>query len=140
MKRLFSSAIISMLLCCGCESSEPDGLQPPIKTNVNTVAVSPTGGQAVVFATNYSSWWLNNAACTDDSGSVNEFYSETGVSIETDWMQLTVPSENRNYLYIELSENGPFSARNITVVMQSGNAFKTLSITQDAAVCTDSSR
>lgn len=132
MKRLFFSAIISMLLCCGCEGL--DGLQQPIKTDIDTVAIPPAGGQAVVFATNYSSWWLDNAACTDDSGSVKEFYSETGASIEMDWMKLTVPSQRKNCLYIELSENAMRHPRKIVIVMQSANAFKWLSVTQGSAL------
>jgi hypothetical protein len=101
------------------------------------VVIPCSGGTDTICTNNYSSWWICEVIGTVDGSSIIRKPIQTNEDSCTFtctygiWYTLTVPAEHRNMLVIKIEKNNKQQSRTIKVMMESGDAFKTINITQE---------
>ena len=136
-----------MLLLCSfsCEHDDPDGAWDPIKIDKPELHFTSDGGEEIVTATNYASWWINGGF--EDSQYVNgtwEYvnYVYAGSSdgeeaytydiLDGGWYHARVPDKGRsNQLIITVDQNITAKPRQATIEVEAGDAFSSVKIYQN---------
>ena len=145
MKRFFQTSLfaIAIIAVCSCEELQKDGAWDPIELDKNNLEFSSQGGQETVTALNYTSWWISGGyeSATQVNGEwkyINYVYAtssreDTNTSdvLDGGWYHVAVPNNGkRNTAIITVdSHDGP-KPRQAVILMQAGDAFAKISISQ----------
>ncbi len=119
----------------------------PIELNIPSANFPYEGGEETIIALNYPSWWINcgyEDAYTDDDGEivyVNIVYANSSDGkgsytydlIDGGWYYAYVPNKGKsNSLVIITDENTTGGPRHASILMQAGDSFGTVTISQDS--------
>ena len=142
----FCSALaVAVLLSASCERDVLLGGWDPIEVDKPEVHFASGGGEETVKALNYGGWWLNFGY----EGIMNEcgfslYINEVGATstggqeactydlLDGGWYHAAVPNKGRsNELVITVDQNTTSTSRHAFIKVQAGDAFGSVSITQD---------
>lgn len=124
-----------------CE--EYEGKQTPIKLDKSELTFPSVGGEQMVTAVNYNSWWISGGY--EDYDQAKNEYTNYVYPTSTDgedactydlldggWYYVVVPDKgDSNQVVITVSENKTSSPRSATISMQNRNAFTNINIQQE---------
>lgn len=130
-KHTYTLFAIALLAFVSCDSYHKDGDWDPMKweTNVpnmknNHITVTETGGTYTFKCKNYKSFWIDSVK--EDDKYV-EFGNEERNNATGEWSAVIV---DENVLEVSVSENSGNSSRSLSITLQAGNAFSTLTLEQ----------
>ncbi len=126
MKKLIALSLIALsLTTTSCVSEEGDW--DPMKLSKKEFVFPAEDGTDSIKVKNYSSWWIEYAHVD------NYYYFKNHTNtIEADWMEIVVPDDRRNWVYVTVSENTTDSIRKAYLEMTAGDIFKSIPITQNS--------
>jgi len=140
-KGIIFAAMATLLFCCN--SCLGEGLWTPIKMDKTEVHFTSDGGEDIVTATNYSSWWINYGY--EDAHNVNGKVEYVGFVYATStdgaytydildggWYHAIVANKGQsNILVITVDQDYSAKPRQATINMEAGDAFTTVKIFQN---------
>lgn len=127
MKKLIALSLIALsVTTTSCVCKTDDGDWDPMKLSKNEIVFPAEGGTDSIKVTNYSSWWISSVQIGKN------YYCDDSHSTKADWMEIVVPNDKRNWVFVTVSENTTDSLRKATLVMTAGDIFKDISITQNS--------
>ena len=127
MKKVIAISLIALFATAiSCTKESKDGDWDPMKLSKNEFVFPAEGGTDSIKVTNYSSWWIEHAYVD------NNYYSDDFRSTKADWMEIVVPDDKRNWVYVTVGENTTDSLRKANLVMTAGDIFKSIPITQNS--------
>ena len=125
MKKLIALSLIALSLTTTSCVSE-DGDWDPMKLSKKEFVFPAEGGTDSIKVNNYSSWWISYVFVN------NNHYCDDYHSTKADWVEIVVPDNKRNWVYVTVSENTTDSIRKAYLVMTAGDIFKDIPITQNS--------
>jgi len=124
MKKVIAISLIALFATAiSCTKESKDGDWDSMKLSKNEFVFSAEGGTDSIKVTNYSSWWISSVFVNN---------SDDFRSTKADWMEIVVPDDKRNWVYVTVGENTTDSLRKATLVMTAGDIFKSIPITQNS--------
>lgn len=127
MKKLIALSLIALsVTTTSCVCKTDDGDWDPMKLSKNEIVFPAEGGTDSIKVTNYSSWWISSVQIGKN------YYCDDSHSTKADWMEIVVPNDKRNWVFVTVSKNTTDSLRKATLVMTAGDIFKDISITQNS--------
>ena len=123
MKKLIALSLIALsLTTTSCVSEDWD----PMKLSKKEFVFPAEGGTDSIKVKNYSSWWIEHAFVDKN------YYCDDFRSTKADWMEVVVPDDKRNWVFVTVSENTTDSIRKAYLEMTAGDIFKSIPITQNS--------
>ena len=122
-KKIAISLIALFATAISCTKESKDGDWDPMKLSKNEIVFPAEGGTDSIKVKNYSSWWISSVFVNN---------SDDFRSTKADWMEIVVPDDKRNWVYVTVGENTTDSLRKATLVMTAGDIFKSIPITQNS--------
>lgn len=127
MKKLIALSLIALsVTTTSCVCKTDDGDWDPMKLSKNEIVFPAEGGTDSIKVTNYSSWWISSVQIGKN------YYCDDSHSTKADWMEIVVPNDKRNWVYVTVGENTTDSLRKANLVMTAGDIFKSIPITQNS--------
>ncbi len=127
MKKLIALSLIALsVTTTSCVCKTDDGDWDPMKLSKKEFVFPAEGGTDSIKVTNYSSWWISSVQIGKN------YYCDDSHSTKADWMEIVVPDDKRNWVYVTVGENTTDSLRKAYLVMTAGDIFKDISITQNS--------
>lgn len=127
MKKVIAISLIALFATAiSCTKESKDGDWDPMKLSKNEFVFPAEGGTDSIKVTNYSSWWISSVQIG------NNHYCNDLHSTKADWVEIVVPDDKRNWVYVTVGENTTDSLRKTYLVMTAGDIFKDISITQNS--------
>ena len=142
MKKLFTFlTLVVAVVLTSCE--DIDGKQTPIKLDKSELTFTSVGGEQMVTAVNYKSWWISGGY--EDFDQIENESTTYVYSTSTDgeeactydlldggWYYVVVPDKGHsNQVVITVSENKTSNSRSAAIIMQNRNAFTNIRIQQE---------
>lgn len=113
-----------------------DGLWPPIQLDRPEVNLPSKGGTIVISMLNYKSWWIacGYSAEPDAEGvwqRIGDYIYGTTSVLDSNWFHAAVPNDGQSpQLVITVDENTLEKPRYAVIMMESGDVFTTIKISQ----------
>ena len=146
MKRFFQTILFAtaIMVACSCEELQKDGAWDPVELDKSNIEFPAEGGQETVTALNYTSWWINGGyeSAIQVNGKweyTNYVHASSSEGEETNtydvldggWYHVTLPDNGKsNTVVIAVDPHDDTNPRQAVIVMQAGNAFAKISISQ----------
>ena len=124
MKKLIALSLIALSLTTTSCVYE-DGAWDPMKLSKKEFVFPAEGGTDSIKVKNYSSWWISSVFVN------NNDYCDDYHSTKADWVEIVVPDDKRNWVFVTVCENTTDSLRNAYLHMTAGDIFKSIPITQN---------
>ncbi|MBR3568386.1 MAG: BACON domain-containing protein [Salinivirgaceae bacterium] len=122
-KKIAISLIALFATAISCTKESKDGDWDPMKLSKNEIVFPAEGGTDSIKVKNYSSWWISSVFVNN---------SDDFRSTKADWMEVVVPNDKRNWVFVTVSENTTDSIRQAYLEMTAGDIFKSIPITQNS--------
>ena len=125
MKKKIAISLIA-LFATAISCTSKDGDWDPMKLSKKEFVFPAEGGTDSIKVKNYSSWWIDYAYVDKN------YYHDDYRSTKADWMEVVVPDDKRNWVFVTVSENTTDSLRKAYLHMTVGDTFKEIPITQNS--------
>jgi len=125
-KKTAISLIALLATTISCTKESKDGDWEQMKLSKNEIVIPAEGGTDSIKVKNYSSWWISSVQL------YKNYYCDDYHSTKADWMEIVVPDDKRNWVYVTVCENTTDSLRKANLVMTAGDIFTDISIIQNS--------
>lgn len=125
MKNIFISAAVAMAVCALASCDAKDGDWPPIIVNKTKVELPLSGGKdSVCITKNYTGWWI----CDLSSNGEYAYDRNNSDTVSINGLTAIVPADRKSWVIIEAEPSS--QTKTWSLVMECGDAFRSISITQ----------
>ena len=125
-KKIAISLIALFATAISCTKESKDGDWDPMKLSKKEFVFPAEGGTDSIKVKNYNSWWISSVFVN------NIHYCDDFRSTKADWMEVVVPDDKRNWVFVTVSENTTDSIRKAYLGMTAGDIFDEIKITQNS--------
>lgn len=127
MKKEIAISLIALFATAiSCTKESKDGDWDPMKLSKKEFVFPTEGGTDSIKVTNYSNWWISSVQVGKN------YFCDDFHSTKADWVEIVVPDDKRNWVYVTVGENTTDSLRKAYLVMTAGDIFKDISIIQNS--------
>lgn len=124
----------TLVLISSCHKEEPDGLWDDIIKLSTKNAEFGVMGDSVLISTEGDWWWIDRISIDD---STYGYYNNENVNLESDSYTIIedrfiVERRDKNTLFVKLGENITGAVRIMTIGLEAGDYFDSVTIKQSA--------